>query len=63
MQTDTSKLLYSPNSAAAVLDISRSLIYEWMKKGEVRFVQIGSDRRIPAEEIERIATHGTTSKG
>ena len=62
MQTDTTKLLYSPNSAAAVLDISRSLVYDWMKKGELRFVLIGSDRRIPAEEIERIATHGINAK-
>ena len=55
MQID-SKKLFSPNSAAQALDLSRSKIYDLMKSGSLRFVTVGSDRRIPASEIERIAT-------
>ncbi|MGA8147285.1 MAG: helix-turn-helix domain-containing protein [Gallionellaceae bacterium] len=61
MQTEDSKKLYSPNSAARALDISRSKIYDLMKSGAVRFVLIGSDRRIPSDEIQRIASEGTPS--
>lgn len=51
-------VLLSPNSAARALDVSRSTIYGFMKQGLIRFVQVGSDRRIPAEEIARIAAEG-----
>ena len=54
-----SRLLYSPNSAAQVLDVSRSTIYTLMREGRLRFVMIGSDRRIPREELERLAREGT----
>ncbi len=58
MEHEDSKRLYSPNSAARALDISRTKIYDLMKSGALRFVMIGSDRRIPAEEIQRIASEG-----
>jgi excisionase family DNA binding protein len=61
MNTDDRKLL-SPNNAARVLDISRSKIYSLMKCGALGYVQIGADRRIPIEEIERLAKSGTTAK-
>ncbi len=57
MQTKT-KVLYSPNSAAYALEVSRSKVYDLMKRGLLKFVLIDSDRRIPAEEIERIAREG-----
>ncbi len=50
--------LYSPNSAAQMLDISRSKVYDLMKSGKLRFVVIGTDRKIPSEELERIASEG-----
>ena len=62
MQNDESKRLYSPNSAAHALDISRSKIYDLMKSGALRYVVIGSDRRIPADEIDRLATEGAAPK-
>lgn len=62
MQTDESRKLYSPNSAARALDVSRSKVYDLMKCGALRFVMIGSDRRIPADEIQRIASEGATAK-
>ena len=61
METEGRKL-YSPNSAAAALDLSRSKIYDLMKQGHLRFVLIGSDRRIPHTEIERIASEGASEK-
>jgi len=62
MQTEENRKLYSPNSAARALDISRSKVYDLMKSGSLRFVMIGSDRRIPADEIQRIASEGETAK-
>ena len=59
---DEGRRLYSPNSAARALDLSRSKIYDLMKSGELRYVQVGADRRIPASEIVRIAGEGTTAK-
>ena len=55
MQTE-GKRLFSPNSAAHALDLSRSKVYDLMKSGNLRYVQIGADRRIPADEITRLAS-------
>ena len=60
MQNGNQKLL-SPNNAARVMDISRSKIYELMKCGALGYVQIGADRRIPMEEIERLSKSGTSA--
>lgn len=62
MKDDDGKRLYSPNSAARALDISRSKVYDLMKCGAMHFVMIGADRRIPAEEIDRLATEGASTK-
>jgi excisionase family DNA binding protein len=62
MEHEDSRKLYSPNNAARALDISRSKIYDLMKCGALGYVQIGADRRIPIEEIERLAKSGTTTK-
>lgn len=63
MKRDTStKELLSPASAAEALDCSRSTIYQGMKTGQIKFVMIGSDRRIPRSEIERIAAQGMSTK-
>ena len=57
----TQRALYSPNHAAHELDISRSKIYALMKCGALGFVQIGSDRRIPASEIDRLSKEGVSA--
>lgn len=63
MQSNEAKpLLYSPNSAARALDISRTKIYDLMKMGALGWVQIGADRRIRASELERLAAEGTDTK-
>jgi excisionase family DNA binding protein len=62
MENDDSRKLYSPNNAARALDISRSKVYDLMKCGALRFVLIGTDRRILSDEIQRIACEGSTTK-
>jgi excisionase family DNA binding protein len=52
------KQLYSANSAAEALDVSRGMIYKWMAAGQLKWVIIGTDRRIPATEIKRVAEYG-----
>jgi excisionase family DNA binding protein len=57
-----SKLCYTPNNAANALDLSRSKIYDLMRRGLLRYVVVDSDRRIPASEIARIAAEGIPPK-
>jgi excisionase family DNA binding protein len=54
----TEPLLLSPNTAAKMLDVSRSTVYMLMKNGILSFVQMGADRRIPIEEVKRVAAEG-----
>lgn len=63
MGTEEGRKLYSPNSAARALDVSRSKIYDLMKSGRLRYVTIDSDRKIPAAEIDRISREGTSEPG
>jgi excisionase family DNA binding protein len=55
---ETTALLLSPNSAARMLDISRSSVYALMKNGTLSWVPFGADRRIPAAEVQRLAVEG-----
>jgi excisionase family DNA binding protein len=59
---DARPLLYSPNAAAHALNVSRSKIYELIKNGALSYVMIGADRRIPANEIQRIAAEGAPAR-
>lgn len=54
--------LYRPNEAAAALGLSRAKIYDLMKRGQVAFVVIDSDRRIPASEVRRLVAEGVPAK-
>lgn len=60
---ETLRQLYSVNRTAETLDISRAKAYDLMKRGLLRYVMIGAVRRIPAEEIARIAAEGVQPKG
>lgn len=53
------QFLYSVDSAARALDVSRAKIYNLMKIGALSFVKIGADRRIPAAELKRLAEEGS----
>lgn len=58
MNEPISPLLLSVNSAAKALDVSRATIYSLMKNGALAWVPFGADRRIPIEEIRRLASEG-----
>lgn len=53
------QFLFSVDGAARALDLSRSKLYDMMRRGQLRFVMIGADRRIPVEELRRLAAEGT----
>lgn len=52
------KYLYSINSACEALDIGRTTMHYLVKAGLIKCVQFGSEKRIPASELERIAAEG-----
>lgn len=54
---DTPKLL-SIDSFADAIDTSRSQVYRLMAAGLLKFVVVGSDRRIPSSELERLMNEG-----
>lgn len=56
------QLLHTPNSACRALDISRTKLYALMREGVLRYVLIGSDRRIPHSELERLAAEGAPAE-
>jgi len=58
-QERTRRAAYSINAAAAELDLSRSKLYDLMRRGLLRFVEVDGTRRIPGSEIDRIAGEGT----
>lgn len=60
--TENTPVLYAPNTAAKLLSVSRATLYLMMKHGNLAWVQLGADRRIPASEIQRIAREGTPTK-
>lgn len=43
--------LYSPEAAAEWLDVSRTVVYGLIKRGELKSVKIGSRRRVPAAAL------------
>lgn len=51
MNTD-SRLLYTPEHAAAQLDIGRTHVYGLIARGELRSVKVGRNRRIPAAALQ-----------
>ncbi|MGA9665976.1 MAG: helix-turn-helix domain-containing protein [Candidatus Binatus sp.] len=61
MQKEIRKL-YSIDSVAQALDISRSHVYTLMKSGDIKTVLVGCHRRIPEAEVQRIASEGTSKK-
>ena len=52
----TDPLLLKPQEVADLLGVGRSSIYRLMTNGQIAYVRIGSDRRIPATELDRFIT-------
>jgi hypothetical protein len=55
---ETSPSLYRYREGARELGISISLLKKLVLTGQVRSVLIGTARRIPRTEIQRLAEHG-----
>jgi excisionase family DNA binding protein len=53
------RVLYSIKHAAEQLDCGVSTIWSWIAAGKIRTVKLGRSRRIPHEELERIAGGAT----
>ena len=49
----TDRLLLRPEEAAALTGLGRTTIYELMRSGELRSINVGRARRIPRVELER----------
>ncbi|SMF04136.1 helix-turn-helix domain-containing protein [Pseudogulbenkiania subflava] len=52
------KLAFRIPEAAEALGICRAQVYKLMDAGFLKFTKIGADRRIPLEEIQRLAKEG-----
>ena len=50
--------LVTIEAASKFLGISRSKIYEMMSAGMIKFVKFGRSRRIPQNELVRVASQG-----
>lgn len=46
-----SRVLLRPEEAAAALSISRSVVFQLMRSGELRSVKIGKSRRVPVDAV------------
>ena len=46
------RLLFTPEHAAARLDVGRTTVYALMASGELQSVKIGRSRRVPAAALE-----------
>ena len=57
----TDKLLFKVKTAAQMLDISRSQIYNLVNAGVLRAVRVGKSIRIPAEALREVAAGGIRS--
>jgi excisionase family DNA binding protein len=46
------RLLFTPEHAAARLDVGRTTVYALIASGELQSVKIGRSRRVPAAALE-----------
>jgi excisionase family DNA binding protein len=58
MNAPADKLLYRVKTAAEMLDVSKSQIYNLVNDGALRSVKVGKSIRIPAEAVREMARSG-----
>lgn len=49
---DRPRVLYRVEDAAALLSVSRTRVYELIRSGQLRTVQVGKSRRVPARSLD-----------
>ncbi|MBB6350293.1 helix-turn-helix domain-containing protein [Nonomuraea muscovyensis] len=57
MSAGISPVLLRPEEAAECLGIGRTKIYELIRSGALRFVRIGTLRRVPASALTEFVAH------
>ena len=57
------KLLLTPESAAEVLSVGRTKVYQLMATGALRSVRIGKCRRVPMSAVVELVQHLETETG
>lgn len=56
-------VLLRPEAAAEVLGVSRTVVYELLRRQELDSIQIGRSRRIPREALERFVRERLADRG
>lgn len=57
-ETNGTRLVYTAEQAAELLQVSRRTVYELLRTGELRSVKIGKLRRIPLRALEAFLEQG-----
>lgn len=52
---------YTIPEAAAKLRVTRAAIYKWMKEGRLRYVIVGSERRVTGSAIDEFVRSDSTA--
>lgn len=54
------KKLYTVNEAGYILSLAPITLRKWIQHNRIQSVPLGRARRIPADEIDRVAKEGLT---
>ena len=49
---------YTVAQIAKLFQVTRAGVYKWMKSGQLKYVIVGSDRRIPASAVKEFVREG-----
>jgi excisionase family DNA binding protein len=53
-QASADRRALRPKQAARIYGVSRTLIYDWMKSGQLASVKLGGARLIPVDALEAL---------
>lgn len=54
------KKLYTVNEAGYILSLASITLRKWIRREYIKSILLGRARRIPADEIDRVAKEGLT---
>lgn len=55
--------LYTINEVRDLLGVTRTTLYEWMNSGQLKYVVVGSRRRIPQSDLDAFIKVGKREDG